>query len=231
MKILALDEDDFEIIEGLQEFLEDVILQLETMTISARNEMGLMIRSYNALSVSRIGFIATDMMNIRDNVSERIQQRAMEINSTTAECILEAESELEYIVSYAGPSFVEVAGQINFELNDIAELLFFPLVDELDEIVSIYENDLLVLLSILNPVTEFDYLIFNFFFDIIIYDIFFEYFLDDLYLEMVYWSIIMEEVSAENFPLLQSSLDYFRFNAVLIQNTLIDCNPDEIEIQ
>ena len=227
---MALEEDDLEFLEFIQEYLGDVVIQYETMMDSAREEMRMMINNYNALSISRIGFVATEMMDIRNTVSSSIQQRALEINSTTAGCIVDAISELEYVVAYAGPSFAEVSGQINFEIIDLGDFYFFPLMDDLHEMVSSYETDLLMLIGIYNPVEDIEYMLFNFFIDVLIYDIFFEYFIDDIYIEMVYWNLIMEDVSSDNFPILQSSLDYFRFNANLIQNTLNDCNPDEIEV-
>ena len=225
-----MEEDDFEFMEGIQEFLGDIIIQYEKMMDSAREEMRMMTTNYNALAISRIGFVATEMMDIQNTVLSSIQTRAVEINSTTAQCIVDASSELEYIVSNAGPSFAEVTGQINFELVELADFLFFPTVDELHELVSLYETDLLFLLSIYNPVEYFDYILINFLFDVIIYDYVFEEYVDEIYLEMVFWSIIMEDVSGDNFPILQSSLDYFRFNANLIENTLGDCNADEIEV-
>lgn len=218
-----------EFIEYIQEYLGDVILQYEKMMDSSREEMRMMTNNYNALVLSRIGFVATEMMDIQNTVSSSIQQRALEINSTTATCIVDAISELEYVVAYAGPTFAEVSGQINFELIDIADYLFYPLVDYLHELVSSYETDLLMILGIYNPVEDFIYVLLNFLFDVLIYDIYFEYFVDDIYIEMIYWSIIMENVSVDNFPILQNGLDYFRFNAKLIENTLSDCNEDVIE--
>ena len=212
MKVLALEEDDLEFLEFIQEYLGDVVIQYETMMDSAREEMRMMINNYNALSISRIGFVATEMMDIRNTVSSSIQQRALEINSTTAGCIVDAISELEYVVAYAGPSFAEVSGQINFEIIDLGDFYFFPLMDDLHEMVSSYETDLLMLIGIYNPVEDIEYMLFNFFIDVLIYDIFFEYFIDDIYIEMVYWNLIMEDVSSDNFPILQSSLDYFGLN-------------------
>ena len=225
-----MDEDVFGVIEGIQEFLGDVIIQYEKMMDSAREEMNIMTSNYNALVVSRIGFVATEMMDIQNTVLSSIQTRALEINSTTAQCIVDASSELEYIVSNAGPSFAEISGIINFEIFEMADILFFPLIDELQELVSLYETDLLQLFALFNPVTDSEDLIFVFLFDAMMYDYFFEYSIEDIYIEMLYWSIVMENVSRDNFPVLQSSLDYFRFNANLIENTLGDCNADEIEV-
>ena len=208
----------------IQSLLEDIILQHEVMLESARNEMSSMINNYNALTISRLGFVAQEMKAIENEVLMDIENRALQINSTTAECLIDADRSLGYAANYAGLVIVEISRELIGHFNTINNETVFPILDILDEDVSSYELDLLRIYARFNIITNFDNAQIKFLNDIFFYIFIFERYVEYIQRDMILWNTLFNEFNGDMYQILDSGTDYFRFLAYLIKNSLVDCN-------
>lgn len=209
----------------IQADLNDIIIQHEVMLESARKEMSSMINNYNALTISRLGFIAQEMKAIENEVLTDIENRALQINSTTAECLIDANRSLGYAANYAGLVIVEISRELIINFNAISNETVYPLLHILEKVVSSYELDLLGIYASINIITNFDQAFYTFLIDVYFYEFIFDYYVDYIYVDMVLWNKSINEFNGDMYQILESGRDYFRFLANLIKNSLIDCNP------
>lgn len=209
----------------VQAELDNIVVQYETMIESARNEMSSMVHIYNALTISRLGFVAQEMKEIENEILMDIENRGLQINSTTAACLIDANRSLGYAANYAGLVIVEISRELIGNLNVLADDTVYPLLDMLNEIVSFYQVDLLTIHAFFNVVTDFNDAYYTFLFDIFFYELMFDYYVEFVYREMVLWNKLTNEFNGDMYQILNSGTDYFRFLGNLIKNSLIDCNP------
>lgn len=209
----------------IQADLNDIIIQHEVMLESTRKEMSSMINNYNALTISRLGFIAQEMKAIENEVLEDIEIRALQINSTTAECLIDANRSLGYAANYAGLVIVEISREMIIHFNSISNETVYPLLHILEKAVSSYELDLLGIYASINIITNFDQAFYTFLLDVFFYEFLFDYYVEYIYVDMVLWNKSINEFNGDMYQILESGRDYFRFLANLIKNSLIDCNP------
>ena len=206
----------------IQADLDDALIQRHVFIESARTEMLSMIKNYNALTISRLGFVAQEMKGIENEVSIDISNRALQINSTTAECIVDAKRSLGYAANYAGLAIVEVTREIAANLNTVNNETVYPLLYILEN--STHELELLTVYAYFNTVKDYEYAYFRFSSKVrnhvIDFDLYVRYILKD----MVLWNKLITEFNGDMYQILESGTDYFRFLAYLIKNSLVDCN-------
>lgn len=208
----------------IQAQLNDVLIQHETFLESARIEMTSMIKNYNALTISRLGFVAQEMKAIENEVLIDIENRALQINSTTAECIIDANRSLGYAANYAGLVIVEISREISAHINTVNNQTVFPLFALLDNATSIYELSLLSIYAEFNLITHYRYAYYRFASNVRSHDYNFEQYVKYIRIDMVLWDKLINEFNGDMYQILDSGTDYFRFLAYLIKNSLVDCN-------
>lgn len=185
--------------------------------------MSLMMLNYNSRVLSRIGFVTQEIMDLEAELSSEIQNRTIEINDAP-ECILQARSDLEVSWLEAGNALQTVTLRLNEDLATLNEAVFQPAIDEIELLVSLFEVEILNLLSYVNSVTNMIFLLIVLESEIRQYGVLFEYYVDDIYEEMVIWSMFTDEFSQNAFPQLDASLAQFRSSVDSIRGSLVNCN-------
>ena len=212
-----------------QNQFDDFGIRYIAMIESANLEMSSMVKNYNAQIISRIGNVVEQMKDIQINVENHIQERAIVINSTTAQCLIDTKLELDSAVEEAGLVFVQVTTEIIYNFNELSTTLVYPLFEEISVFITNFEYEFLRTFATVNAVTNIEEAVNLLLFEAIHYDILFETYVYCIIKEFSEWLLQTNQQNAGLFQIMQGSLDYFRFNSELIKNTLQDCNSDEIE--
>lgn len=220
----ALTEEYLEIIPVLQEAMNIVIRDYKTLVDSAGNEFSLMVKINHAQQISRIGFIVQEAKDLKSEVLLAIQNRANEINNQTAECIMEAEQELETAAASVGSGVSYAANQLQI-LNDF---LFDGVIDvtinELSFIISLFEFEFITLITFFNPVTNMFDLLSYFQLEIQLFFILFEYFVDEILVDMEAFHLSTDALNRVMFLSLESYAERFRVTGISILTSLGTCN-------
>lgn len=203
-----------------------VLIDYKILLESARTELNLMVKMQNSRSLSRIGFVAQDMKDFQLEVNNTIRNRAIEIGVENAECILDAERQLEEAAADGGGVIVREAIEWNDLNNYLADYFIFFTTDEIEFIISLFEFELLNCFAYFNSVTNmFDLLLFyqtelQSFFNI------FDYFVYYIYIDYYVYSILTNEMNRQMFFSLNDALRDFRAEGNQIIDSLADCNPN-----
>lgn len=211
-----------------QKQFDDFGSQYVAMLQSANLEMSSMFKNYNSQVISRIGNVVDQMKSIQLNVEIQIQERAIEINSTTVQCLNETQNELDYVTSEAASIFVQVSTEIIYNLNELSTTFIYPLFQEISEFTTNFEYEFLRTLATVNAVANFEQAIDILLFEAIHYEILFEVYIYSILEEFSSWLSQTNQQNAGYIQIMQGALNYYRFNTELIKNTLQNCNLDEL---
>ena len=169
-----------------------------------------MVKINHARHISRIGFVVQDTKDLQSEVLERIQTRSNEINNSSAECILNAQEDLELAAE-------KVGGGINYAARNwqtLNDALFTGVIDlsvnDLSLVISLLEVELLNLFGLFNPVTNIYFLLFFFQYEIQYFFFVFELFVDEIYFEMLVYESATEAMNRIVFLTLENYLQEFR---------------------
>jgi hypothetical protein len=190
---------------------------------SARDEYSLIVKDQSARIVSRIGFVAQEMKDYQYEVFNEIQNRAIEINNN-AECLLEAERELESLTVTAGDAIVSAANDWRYELSFLDDEFVTPVLNELEMIMTIMQTETFDIFALYNPVTELEEAVILLILEAALYSVLFELFVSEIYSDFIVFGLLINESHKELFPFLQSAFDDFRVGGNLIRTSLVDCN-------
>lgn len=191
---------------------------------SARGEYYIIVSNYNARVLSRIGFVAQDMKDFQVDVFNAIQNRAIEINNNNAECLFEAERNLEAAAKEAGDVIVRAAQEWMSELSILDDEFVTPLLDELEIIMSIMQLESFNILGYYNPVTQLEDAVLFLILDSALFALLFELFVSEIYFDFIIFTLLTDEKNEELFPLLDAAFNDLRSSGNLIRNSLVDCN-------
>lgn len=204
--------------------MEIVLTDYRVFLQSARSEFDSMIRVQNARAISRIGFVAQDMKNFESDVANAIEDRALEINNSNAECIVEAELNLQS-AAVTGGNVIMYSAQQWSALNDyLIEGYIHVTTDELHFIISLFEFELFNLFSHVNSVTNMFDLLLTYQTDVQVFFNIFEYFVYYVFLDMYIYDLTTNQENVNMFQVLNEGLQEFRTACDIILASLADCH-------
>lgn len=191
---------------------------------SATREYHLTITNHHARAVSRIGFVAQDMMDLQNEVLLEIRNRGNEIGDNSTECIQDAELGLTSAATIAGEQIMLASRAWYEEVNLLNDDLIAPLIAEIEFLNVVFDIEVLAMFAIDNPVTQLE-LVVNTMYELLdLYSELFEFFVTDLVVDFVYFDTRGGDKNGRIFLQLEDALDNFRFSANLIRNSLETCN-------
>lgn len=199
-------------------------LQFLALENSATREYHLTITNHHARAVSRIGFVAQDMMDLQNEVLLAIRNRGNEIGDNSTECIQDAELGLTSAATIAGEQIMLASRAWYEEVNLLNDDLIAPLIAEIEFLNVVFDIEVLAMFAIDNPVTQLE-LVVNTMYELLdLYSELFEFFVTDLVVDFVYFDTRGGDKNGRIFLQLEDALDNFRFSANLIRNSLETCN-------
>lgn len=183
-----------------------------------------MSSNYNTRVISRIGFVTQDIKDLQFEILSDIDNRANEINNFNAECIFQARSDVETAITEAGDVIRDVGTRTIAEINTLNGMLGYPLLEDLELLVSQFEIEMLSLFRRFNTVTNFISFIIELETEVRLYGALFEYFVSEIYVEMIIHNVYTDMNSAVSFPQLEEGLEAFRSAGNSIRASLPTCN-------
>lgn len=214
-------------LQALPEITSEISLlnrQYRVFTDSARMEYHKIVQINHAGLISRFGFVAQEMKDFKAEVLSDIQARGVEINNSEAECILEAENELNNSASATGDIFMLAAIEFMQEISITNDEFVSPTLESIDHLISQFEFEVIQQLAFHNSVNAMEDTISFLFDELNIFKELFELFVSEIYADFIFFEIFSNTKQASIFPLLDNALDHFRLNGSLIRNSLVNCN-------
>jgi hypothetical protein len=181
------------------------------------------LRFLNAQLFSRIAFVTDEIRFRQNDALNAIARRGREIDDPEAECILEAISEVENAVEYAGYSMNGVIGETVFYVDQIEADYFYPLINVLKLESSTIQWTVMSDLRRYNPVTQTAQLITRLEGDYEVLKILYDTAIRNIEREMVAMDEHMNTVKSSMFPQLNGVRDYFNFTVNIIRESLPQC--------
>lgn len=183
-----------------------------------------MVEISHASMLSRIGFVAQDVKDFQTEVLSDIQNRAVEINNSEATCILDAKQGLDVSADIASGVLMFAAGAFIEEISVINDEFVNPILNTIDLLTSRFEIEVIEQLGFRNAVTGFEAIISFLLDEVIIFEDLFEFFVSGIYDDFINLETLIGARKSVIFPVLDNTLDEFRFNGNLIRNSLLNCN-------
>jgi hypothetical protein len=135
-RIRALNDAYHGLHQDMEEFLSDF-----------RAEYSREVDILNAQYLSTIGFAVTDVKMLQAAVSEAILDRAMEIGSTQAECIVEADAQLTNVTFHYGVQLSELTRETYSFHSNVTLLVFKPILDRFNRESNLRQHTILAEIS------------------------------------------------------------------------------------
>lgn len=204
--------------------MDTVIRDYKVLLESAGNEFSNMVQINHARHISRIAFVVQEVRHFQNEVFEEIHNRASEISNNTAECILESQLELETAALAVAEGINNAALQWR-TLNDaLYNGVIDITVDDLSFIISLFEVEMLNLITFFNPVTNMVGLLSVYQTEIQLFFLLFDYFIDDIYIEMVVFEYATDTLNKIIFLSLENYAERFKSAGRSITTSLETCN-------
>lgn len=223
-KAKALNENMLDFVNVYKESVDFFSLQYKALSTSSRNEMKMMEKIYNARVLSRIGFVAQEMKDLKHDLSNDINRREVEINNEDSECLLEARQNLNSSSDSASEVIKEVAVRVSGDIAILNEIAVYPIFYEIEMLRSIFEVEIFSIFASINSVTNMFQLLIILESEIRAFGSLFEYYVNNIYTEMVIYEMLTNDVSEEVFPMLDKALEEFKSSAISISHFVRSCN-------
>lgn len=198
-------------------------IQYRAFIASARHEYDLLLKQHHARVISRVGFVSQEVMDLRDEITAEIDDRASEIGNPEAACIVEARESLDVAVELAGAQMMDVSHDWADQIHLVHDEFVSPLLKELDILTSILEIEMLVVFGVLNPVTEIEEIVTNLYFEATFYAIFFEIFVDEIIIDFTIFENFTRDKNERLFPIIGDAATGFTDTATVIRDSLPGC--------
>ena len=206
-----------------KESIDFFSLQYKALSQSARNEMTTMEKIYNARVLSRIGFVSQEMKDLKQDLSNDIHSRGVEINNGDSECLMEARQNLNSSSESAGGLIKEIAIIVSIDIKILHEIAVYPIFYEIEMLRSIFEVEIFSIFASTNSVTSMFQLLIILESEIRAYGALFENYVNNIYTEMVIYEILTNDLSEDIFPMLDKALDEFKSSSISIRNFVKSC--------
>lgn len=221
-KTRALNENLVDFVNIYKESKTFFDAQYQALSDSSRSEMNEMSRNFNARALSRIGFVSQEIKDSQFELSNEIQNRAIEINDEP-ECIIQARNDLDRAVNDAGVAIRMTAESLSEDLLTLNEIAVYEVIELTELMNSLLQIEMLLVFGDNNAVTNMFFLLLTMESDIRAFGALFEYFVSEIYVEMVIWTMLTDEMTAQSFSQLEVSAAEFQTNATSIRNSLATC--------
>lgn len=201
--------------------MKDNNIRYNAFIVSAKLEIANIERIFNALLLSRTGFVFQEIKDLEFEVMYEIQDRSMQVNNT--DCIFLANRQLQDASADAGSGSIMAYQDIMQRVEFMRYVLVYPVLFELTRVIPQFTVDPFNLLGYFNPVTNFDLVMSTLLRELNTFDELFEAFVDEVIIEMNSF----DRYNREMFMTLHQSLEASRqgfFNSVNdIRSFLLTC--------
>lgn len=182
------------------------------------------MKIFQAQAMSRLGFVTDEIMHQKNDALRAIDVRSIQINSTEAECIVNAIDSLENAVTYAGSSINQAVAEVFFYLNQIKDREFFPLISTLYTESSEIQWTVMAETTRFNLVEDFGGFIAKLESDYQVLLFLMNNSLQNLEFEIGFFNTELNVIKQSFFPQMNSFRDYFNFTANLIIQDMPNCH-------
>lgn len=162
-------------------------------------------------------------MAIKTEVEIEIGERAYIVGNAQP-CILEADRLLREASVRAGEEVANSTAFIAEVIRDLQTSYIFRFTDQMQSLASLMQTEVLFLFGRLNSVNNIEEIIEILLWEASFTDYLFEISVDQLIYEMRRWSLGMNNVKIEVFPILSDTLDNYRTTGNEIRASLAQCN-------
>ena len=181
------------------------------------------LKVMQAQLISRLGFVTDEMAFRERQTIDAINERAANIGSESAECIIDARLSLDNAIEYVGYSVNGAIGEAMFYINQIEREYFYPYIHALQLESNVIQWTVVSELRRINPVTDGANLITRLEGDYFINLVLYQAAVEQIPREMGRLDNRMNEVKRSMFPQLNGIRDYFGFTADIIKDSLPTC--------
>ena len=223
-KAYGLNENMLDFLDSYSEAIELFGLQYKALLVSSRSEMHLMTTNYNTRVVSRIGFVSQEITDLEFETLVVIENRAIEINSYDAECILQALSDVFSSRDEAADVIANVGMKVMDDVATWNQNLAHPVFHQIEYLISQFEIEMFSIFRYFNSVTNMFQLLIELESEVRAYGALFEYFVNYIYVDMIILEILNDETSKIVFPQLNDGLEAFRASMLNIRSQMPNCN-------
>ena len=215
-----MDLSQLETFDDLSREAVDTIRNYRAFIESTKVEVAIINKVFNALLLSRTGFVFQEIKDLEYEVINEIVNRIAEVNST--ECIDAANEQLAAASLIAGTATQNVYQDI-IEQIELAKLLkVYPTLTELSWLTSGFAVESLSLIAFFNPLTDFNQTVDNFAREVATVTELFEAFVDEIILEMTSLVNLHRSLSGNLFMSLDETRLEFLNSVSNIRRLLID---------
>lgn len=201
----------------------DITTQYQALTDSARIQYDLMVQSHHARVTSRIGFAVQEITDLELEMAGEIENRVIEINNNSSECITTVERLLQDNLGVRGIELMNVARGLKEEISLLNDDVVNPVLKTLDNLVSQLEKETLSKFRETNAVTEIDSLHELLKLEVEIADSLFEVFVQEIFVDFIVFEILTSDINERLFPRLDSAIEDFRGDLTSAREALTLC--------
>lgn len=219
-----MNEEQTRRLPDITELFIATTVKFQALADSARIQFDLISQSQHSQIISRIGFVMQEIMDLEREISEDIENRAIQINSNDTECILDAQRGLHSSLVVAGDLIRYASMELHGEISLNNKELVYPALETIDAIVSQLKTEMFEKLGYLNAVTQMDFLLELLMIQVEIGESIFEWYVDKIITDFIALEVRSSDMNASIYPRLDRTLEDFRFRGNVIRNSLVNCN-------
>lgn len=213
-----------DLIYGYKLSVELFGLQYRAFLASARTSMFENSKMYNAGFISRLGFTSQEIKDLEYEIRLAIEERGNWIGSQETECIVNAHSELDRAFDEAGELIMAIARRMSDDLDILDEIAVYPRLHEIEILVYLFDVEILNIFAYFNPVTMMRTLVIMLESEVRTYGALFEYYVSEVYVEMQIYQMLVDDLSQQVFPQLNTISNDFATSANAIRISLASCH-------
>lgn len=200
--------------------IEDINSGYAALATSAVREVSSIERDFNALMLSRSGFVYQEIKDLEYDVANAIFERAAEVEDQV--CILIARSQLETASETAGTSSQGAYRDILQRMNIMQILEVYPTLAEINRAIPSYATQPLTLFGSSNSVSDMNGMLARLTSEVDLHESLFEEFVDQILREMIIFnnylnrdliSVLAESLEATRRAFISSAADIRNFLA------------------
>lgn len=221
-QVLTVQENDLEAIDAINRRIRDINLSYEVFVASTSREVTNIERNFNAILLSRSGFVFQDLKDLEYEIRNEIYDRMS--GAADPICFLQARSDLETAAEAAGTSSDSAYRDVISRLRVMHILQVYPTLTEINREINKNSMETIRLLGAFNSVTNVDGLLTTLDGEIGLFEELFEQFVEQVLSEMIiYERYLMRSLV----PVLVTSLEETRTTFVnetnAIRTTIAAC--------
>lgn len=220
--MLSLQDADFDELQSLIARVNDVNEQYQALAGAAAQQVYNIEQNFNAMMLSRTGFVFQEIKDLEYVVLNEIFDRASEVEDQV--CIIIARSQLESASSTAGSSSMGAYRDVLQRLNIMQILEVYPTLSEINRAIPMYAIEPITVLRSSNAVSDMNGYLGRLTGQVRLHTDLFEGFIDQLMSEMrILENYLNRDLNAVLTASLETTRIAFLSSVADIRNSIAEC--------